>query len=135
MASAPLRIMMTGDLVLDEPDADRFFEHTKAMLAKADVVIGHVETPHTDRGVESVGDIPAPASPPENIAALKRAGFHMASLAGNHIHDRGAEGIEDTRALLAKAGIAAAGAGANLAEARRPAVMEAKGRKIALLSY
>lgn len=135
MPSDSLRIMMTGDLVLDEPGADRLFDDVRATLKSADVVIGHVEVPHTDRGVESVGDIPAPAAPPENLGAVARAGFHMASLAGNHIHDRGADGIADTIAGLAAAGVVSSGAGMNLAEARRPSFRETKGRRVALLSY
>ena len=100
MAGAELRIMMVGDLVLDEPQPDRFFDDARAVLKSADVLIGHVEVPHTIRGEESIGDVPAPASDPANLAALKNAGFHLASLAGNHVHDRGAEGIADTIATL-----------------------------------
>ena len=66
-----LRIMMVGDLVLDESGADRFFDLARGQLAKADVLIGHVEVPHTRRGVESVGDVPAPASDPDNLKALR----------------------------------------------------------------
>jgi poly-gamma-glutamate capsule biosynthesis protein CapA/YwtB (metallophosphatase superfamily) len=129
------RLMLTGDLVLDEPNADFFFDRARDVLGLADLLIGHVETPHTDRGVESVGDVPAPASPPENIAALGTAGFGIATLAGNHIHDRGAEGIADTRALLAAQGVAPVGAGADLAEARKPAIAERRGLKVGVLSY
>ena len=130
-----LRLMLVGDLVLDEPEPERFFDEVRATLAQADVVIGHVEVPHTRRGVESEGDVPAPASDPDNLKALKTAGFHMASLAGNHIHDRGPEGIADTLATLKANGIAAAGAGASLSEARKPAIVERQGRRVALLSY
>jgi poly-gamma-glutamate synthesis protein (capsule biosynthesis protein) len=130
-----LRIMMVGDLVLDEPRADRFFDEARSVLKTADVLIGHVEVPHTTRGKESVGDVPAPASDPANLAALRNAGFHLASLAGNHVHDRGAEGIADTVATLKSHGIVATGAGATLAEARKPAVIETNGRRVALLSY
>ena len=89
-----MRLLLVGDLVLDEPDAPFFFDQVRATLQAADLVVGHVETPHTQRGRESVGDVPAPASPPENIAALGQAGFGVATLAGNYIHDRGGEGIE-----------------------------------------
>lgn len=130
-----LRIMMVGDLVLDQPDAASFFDEVRATLRGADVLAGHVEVPHTTRGVESVGDVPAPASDPANLAALKVAGFTLASLAGNHVHDRGADGIADTIATLKASGVAAAGAGANIAEARKPAIVEAKGKRVALLSF
>ena len=129
------KLYMTGDLVLDEPQADTFFDPARAMLAEADLLIGHVEVPHTTRGVESIGDIPAPASDPENLRAMGRAGFHMASLAGNHIHDRGAEGIADTIANLTGQGIVSAGAGLTLADARRPALAARAGKRVGLLSY
>jgi poly-gamma-glutamate synthesis protein (capsule biosynthesis protein) len=135
MSPATFKLYMTGDLVLDEPEADHFFDPARAMLAEADVLIGHVEVPHTTRGTESVGDVPAPASDPENLRAVGRAGFHMASLAGNHIHDRGWEGIEDTAANLTEQGVASAGAGRDLAEARKPALIARAGKRVGLLSY
>ncbi|MFO1013907.1 MAG: CapA family protein [Caulobacteraceae bacterium] len=131
----PLKIFMVGDLVLDEPNADSFFDLSRGVLAQADLLVGHVEVPHTLRGVESVGDVPAPASAPENLAALGRAHFDVATLAGNHIHDRGSEGIEDTRSLLLAQGIAVTGAGRDLNEAREPAIVERGGRRIGVLSY
>ena len=131
----PFKLYMTGDLVLDEPDADFFFDPARALLAQADALIGHVEVPHTTRGIESVGDIPAPASDPENLRAVGRAGFHMVSLAGNHIHDRGGEGIADTIANLTEQGVASAGAGLTLAEARRPGLISRAGKRVGLLSY
>lgn len=130
-----MRIVMTGDLVLDEPGADALFDLARPALKAADLAIGHVEVPHTDRGVESVGDIPAPAAPPENLGAVARAGFRMASLAGNHIHDRGGDGIADTVAGLNKLGVATAGAGKDIAAARKAGVVEAAGKRVALLSY
>jgi poly-gamma-glutamate capsule biosynthesis protein CapA/YwtB (metallophosphatase superfamily) len=130
-----MRLMMVGDLVLDEPDALGFFNLARSALAEADVLIGHVEVPHTTRGDESVGDVPAPASDPENLKALGGAGFHIATLAGNHIHDRGADGIADTIDGLTRQGIATAGAGANLDAARRPAIVAAKGLRVGVLSY
>ncbi len=133
--SDDLRLMMVGDLVLEEPGADGFFDDSRAVLKQADVLVGHVETPHTHRGRESVGDIPAPASPPENLDALGRSGFHVATLAGNHMHDRGAEGIEDTIALLKAQNIATAGAGPTIAQARLPGLAQARGRRVAVLSY
>lgn len=126
-----MRLMITGDLVLEEPDADRFFADARDFLRQADVLIGHVETPHTTRGEESAGDIPAPGSPPENLRALRDAHFTIATLGGNHIHDRGAEGIADTIAHLADNGIASTGAGETLAAARRPA----RAGNIVVLSY
>ena len=130
-----MRLLLVGDLVLDEPDADFFFDKVRGVLRRADMAVGHLETPHTERGRESFGDVPAPASPPENVAAVGRAGFGMVSLAGNHMHDRGPEGIEDTIQLLDEAGVKSAGAGANIAAARRAATAVASGLRVGLVSY
>lgn len=127
--------IFTGDLVLDEPGPDHWLGGIATLTRGADVTIGHLEVPHTLRGIEMAGDVPAPGADPAHLAALRRAGFDAVTLAGNHIADCGAVGIADTRAELARLGIAHGGAGANLDEARRPAVLSSGGRSIAVLSY
>src|SRR5512139_3117356 len=118
--TSTLKLMLVGDLILDEPEPDSFFDHTRSTLQEADVLVGHVEVPHTRRGHENTSDVPAPPSDPDNLSALKRAGFHIATLAGNHIHDAGPAGIEDTIATLRQLDIATTGAGMNVAQAREP---------------
>lgn len=130
-----LEIMVTGDLVLDAPDAGHWLSGIAPALRRADLAIGHLEVPHTDRGKELEGDVPAPGAPPENLAAIAEAGFAMVSLAGNHIADRGAEGIADTLDGLDALGVAYAGAGPDLPSARRPALLALGTRRVALLSY
>ena len=130
-----LKLMLVGDLILDEPDPDSFFEPARSVLRQADVLIGQVEVPHTRRGRENTSDVPAPPSDPDNLSALKRAGFHVATLAGNHISDAGPHGIEDTIATLRQLGIATTGAGMNLAQAHEPAVAASRGVRVGILSY
>lgn len=133
--SETLKLMLVGDLILDEPGPDFFFELAQGTLREADLLIGHVEVPHTRRGSEKAFDVPAPPGDPDNLASLRRAGFHIATLAGNHISDAGPEGIEDTVASLRQMGVATTGAGMNLSEARSPAVVECLGVRIGTLSY
>lgn len=128
-------MVLAGDLVLDEPDAPYWLAGIAPALKEADLAVGHLEVPHTGRGQELQGDVPAPGAPPENVAAIAAAGFHMLSLAGNHIADCGAEGIADTLFLMAEAGLVGSGAGLSLVEARKPAMVERCGMRIALLSY
>lgn len=135
MARQAISILLTGDLVLDEPDGAYWLEGIAPALRSADLAVGHLEVPHTDRGAELKGDVPAPGAPPENLAAIAQAGFGMLSLAGNHIADCGAEGIADTIAGLDAHGVAHTGAGLTLAAARRPAVMVVGGMAVALLSF
>jgi poly-gamma-glutamate synthesis protein (capsule biosynthesis protein) len=128
-------VVVTGDLVLDEPDADHWLSGIAPALHAADLAIGHLEVPHTDCGNEQAGDVPAPGAPPANLAAIAGAGIGVVSLAGNHIADCGPQGIADTVAGLEAHGIAHCGAGPNLPAARRPAIREAAGLRVALLSY
>ena len=130
-----LNILLVGDIILDEPDPDMFFDRTRPILESADVAIGHVEVPHTRRGYESSTDVPAPPADPAHLEALGRAGFDIVTLAGNHIFDAGPAGIEDTIAELRLAGIKTAGAGSNIREARKPAVGVYKGRRVGVLSF
>lgn len=130
-----LTVQLVGDLILDEPDPDALFDLSRHRLRECDVLIGHVEVPHTTRGIETHFHVPAPASDPENLGALARAGFHVATLAGNHIADAGPNGVEDTLVELDRLGIATTGAGMNLAAARRPASIERGGVRLGVLSY
>jgi poly-gamma-glutamate synthesis protein (capsule biosynthesis protein) len=134
-SNADTVLLFTGDLVLDVPDADHWLSGIAPAVRTADVAIGHLEVPHTLRGAELRGDVPAPGAPPENLDALRRAGFQAVTLAGNHIADCGAEGIEDTVKRLDELGIAHCGAGASLDAARAPLRMASGGRHIAVLSY
>ena len=127
-------LMLVGDLILDEPNPQFFFAPSRELLRSADLTIGHVEVPHTHRGVEQSTDIPAPPAKPEHLAALVDAGFGCITLAGNHIHDSGAAGVEDTVATLRGLGIATTGAGMNLAAAREPVVAVRQGVRIGVLS-
>jgi poly-gamma-glutamate capsule biosynthesis protein CapA/YwtB (metallophosphatase superfamily) len=128
-----LSIALLGDIVLDVPDAAHWLSGIAPALREAGVAIGHLEVPHTLRGTELAGDVPAPAADPDNLIALKDAGIDMLSLAGNHISDCGPEGIADTIAKLDALGIAHCGAGMTLAEARAPAFVTRDGRTAALL--
>ena len=76
-----------------------------------------------------------PPADPDHLAALKRANFHITTLAGNHMFDQGAAGVEDTIATLHSQSIATTGAGMNLEEARRPAIIARGGVRFGVLSY
>lgn len=77
--------------------------------------------------------MPAPPADPAALGSLADAGFDVVTLAGNHIYDCGSEGLLDTVTHPRAAGMATAGAGATLDEARAPALASCDGR--AVLSY
>ena len=78
---------------------------------------------------------PSPGCPPENIGAVASPGFNLMTLATNHVYDRDTPGIEDTIAGFQNHGIAVVGAGMNIDEARRPAIIERNGTRIGFLNY
>jgi len=128
-------LLMVGDIILDEPNPDSFFDPSRATLQAGDIVIGHVEVPHTRRGSEQSTDIPAPPADPDHLRALPKAGFHVATLAGNHINDSGPLGITDTVATLRELGLVTVGADVNLAQARAPGLITRNGVRVGVLSY
>jgi poly-gamma-glutamate synthesis protein (capsule biosynthesis protein) len=131
-----ISICCVGDLILDEPGPmEPYFEGSRDVLQKQDVLIGHVETPHTKRSLPSCIDIQAPPSDPAHLDILADIGFDAATVAGNHLYDCGPYGVIDTVEKLKSLGIQPVGGGADIAEAKKPAIVEKKGRKIGIISY
>lgn len=128
-------LLAVGDIILDEPDPDSFFAPSRRLLATGDAVIGHVEVPHSTTTVQTSTDVPAPPADPAALGALTRAGFSAVTLAGNHIADAGPDGVLDTVRHARAHGLATAGAGASVAEAREPALVPAGDRTVAVLGY
>jgi poly-gamma-glutamate capsule biosynthesis protein CapA/YwtB (metallophosphatase superfamily) len=73
---------------------------------------------------------------PDNIGCLTAAGIDYCSLANNHVLDWGYAGQNETLATLKKAKIGASGAGENINEAEKPAILELSGKgRILVYSY
>jgi poly-gamma-glutamate synthesis protein (capsule biosynthesis protein) len=137
MAKKSLSLLAVGDIALQQPDGQSFFSLAAPVLKTGDVVVGQGEVVFTSRGYSTfVGMVhTATSCPPGNIGALAYAGFNVITLAGNHIWDSGAPGIEDTIAGLRSLGITPVGAGMNIDEARKPAIIERDGTRIGFLDY
>lgn len=71
---------------------------------------------------------------PDNMPALKASGVDACALANNHVLDFGEDGLLDTLAALRGHDIATAGAGADAAQARAPAVLSAQGTRVLFYS-
>jgi hypothetical protein len=104
------------------------------LIKGADLAIANFENPapnvstfHTS-GTRFTAD-------PRLIQGLAKAGIDYVSIANNHIGDAGDRGILQTIANLKKHGLKYSGAGKDLAAARKPAVLEAGGTKVAILGY
>jgi poly-gamma-glutamate synthesis protein (capsule biosynthesis protein) len=72
---------------------------------------------------------------PIAVTALKQAGINCVTLANNHVLDFETDALREMVMLLRRAGIAFTGAGCDLAEARRPVVLEARGLRVGILAF
>jgi poly-gamma-glutamate capsule biosynthesis protein CapA/YwtB (metallophosphatase superfamily) len=61
---------------------------------------------------------------PDNITCLTAGRIDVCVLANNHVLDYGYAGLEETLDTLTAAGLKTAGAGRNMTEARRPAIID-----------
>lgn len=139
-----LVVSAVGDIMLDassrpvmnEMGYDYPYAQLRKYFAGSQIVFGNLEGPLTDRGTPEEDKKFVFHSPPDKVtAALKNAGFNVVSLANNHTLDYGAEGLAQTVEALDAAGIQHAGAGADIMAARRPALLQAGGHKVAILAY
>jgi hypothetical protein len=128
-------VFAVGDVFPDVPDGRAAFTHLTPLLAGADVVFGNCEGVYSDRPSR------APSLKHFMGAALDRGSmlgevpFHVMTCANNHMIDGGYAGLEDTLGLLRGQGIQVTGAGMNILEATRPAIVERGGVRIAFLGF
>ena len=106
----------------------------RTLISSADLALANMEESAPNRfrfhphGTVFTGD-------PALLAGIAKAGIDVASVASTHIGDGGRIGILQTIANLKRNHIVPFGAGKNLAEARKPAVFEKGGVKVAILGY
>ena len=133
---AKATVLGLGDVILDAPNLESFFENSKDMIRAADIAIANMEDPHISRlSWSNPESHSAPASDLDNLRAYKYAGIDVATIGGNHCFDQGAYGILDPIAYFQQNGIATCGAGKDYESARKPAILERNGIKFAFLHY
>ena len=105
-----------------------------ARVKGADIALANFENPAPNDSRWHTSGTVFPADP-DLIDGLVNAGIDYVSIANNHIGDAGDRGILQTIANLEERGLAYSGAGKDLAAARKPAMLEANGVKVAILGY
>ncbi|RKH01690.1 CapA family protein, partial [Corallococcus sp. CA053C] len=110
------------------------FREVKPFATSGDLFVVNLECPYTDSEEKLPKNFNFRARP-ELVNVLTAGGVGVVSLANNHMMDYGAQGLLDTLTTLEAARIPFFGAGRNLAEARRPAIVTAGGLRIAFLGY
>jgi poly-gamma-glutamate synthesis protein (capsule biosynthesis protein) len=130
-----LVLLGCGDVGPIHEPIERYSELVRGALASADIRLAQVERTYSTRGELQPDGGAHGRLPPHMASVLTDCGFNVASVAGNHAMDWGPEALLDTIELLQSMGIQTVGSGRNLAEARRPAIVECKGLRIAILAY
>jgi poly-gamma-glutamate capsule biosynthesis protein CapA/YwtB (metallophosphatase superfamily) len=100
---------------LDDPRLNSLF----SVMRAADMTYANMEGPILDYGSF---EGPRVGSAGSFVGELKNMGIRIMTTANNHSMDAGAEGLFMTNRFLDQAGIAHAGTGKNLIEARRPGI-------------
>ncbi|WP_394428241.1 CapA family protein [Streptomyces sp. SGAir0957] len=114
-------IAAVGDVLVERAHPERALDAVRPVLDAADLVLGNFEGVLTDTHPVAPGMTASTVVATANAAPL--AAFDVLSLANNHAMDAGHGGLTDTVAALAAQGVTTVGAGRNIAEALRPAVL------------
>lgn len=130
-------LVLLGDINVEQrTDPASAFVHIRPTLAKADLVYGNLE----GLLVKSEGpdkDIPDKSGwqhiGPEAIRALKAGNIAVVGVANNVAYGR--DNILKSLSVLDANGILHTGAGRNLDEAHRPAIVERRGVRFGFLQY
>ena len=136
-------ILILGDLcpdndyraLFDSRPEGPFSPALAGWLGSAAMTLVNLECPATDNTEPIVKCGPNLRALPRDVALLRRLGTDVLSLANNHILDYGVSGLEQTLAVCREQGIVTVGAGRNAQAAAEPAILEAAGKRIGVLSF
>lgn len=136
-------VVAVGDIIMTHGIRDKLARKSPELLKilqRGDVVVGNYEGSAID--LKSFDGYPeaesgfawliSDADAPSDLASL---GFNMMSRANNHALDWGVSGLRMTNSLLDQAGIAHAGTGESLADARSAAFLNTEKARVSLISY
>lgn len=142
-AAKAVRLLFAGDVYLSDHVLEAYdaaggidgvlSQGYQAEIQAADYFVTNEEFPFSTRGT------PAPDKQftfrvyPEKVKLMQEMGIDLVTLANNHALDYGRDAMFDTIDTLDHAGIRHVGAGKNLAEARKPAIVELNGRTFAFI--
>jgi poly-gamma-glutamate synthesis protein (capsule biosynthesis protein) len=137
-----LTLLAVGDVMVGRAVEKKSGEHTvfyplepvQGYLKQADLTFGNLECAVTARDF-AVSKLYRLKADPSVVPALSAAGFDVLSLANNHTMDCGKLGLMETISSLHGAGILTVGAGQDAVEARKPAMAEVRGLKVAFLAF
>lgn len=134
--SDSLILLGVGDVGPIHEPIDLYSSLARPLLAEGDIRFAQCERVYSERGALQVHSSGAHSRvKPHMVSVFTDCGFDVVSVASNHAMDWGEDALLDTIMLFQKNGIKTVGAGRNITEARRPAIVEKNGIRIAFLAY
>ncbi len=132
-------IALAGDTMLTRrlaPFREENFLRLREILRGADAAFANLEgTVHTwDEGTPGITQGTFMTTDPKLLEDLKWLGINMVSCANNHAFDYGEDGVLANLRHLDAAGLAHAGTGKNLAEARAPGYLDTPNGRVGLIA-
>lgn len=139
-----VELVAVGDIMLDRAVKTQMQNATprypfegagvRALLSGADIAVGNLEGPISNRGTRIAKGYEFRADP-SAVEGLTFAGFDVLTLANNHTGDYGDVALSDTLRYLSEAQIVSVGAGLNITAANEAKIVAANGVRMAFLAY
>lgn len=133
-----MKLIVCGDYIVGEklPYNDMMGD-LQDFLNEADFKLYNQEHPITEHAeifpVKKFG--PNGACSSETVMPLIKAGFNVATLANNHIFNRGVVGLQDTLTFFNKHKVFTVGANVDIETARKPLILEKGQVKVAVFNF
>ena len=140
---AKVRLVAVGDIALNggyeelarKGRAQEVLSAVTPLLQEADLTLGNLEGPFTERPPVSPPWRHCMRGHPSYASLLRAAGFNVLNLANNHIMDYGWDAVAETIERATAAGIRVFGVGKDLATARQALQVTVNGLKVSFLGY
>ena len=136
MANGSVVLLGVGDVGPIHEPMEIYSSLVRSTLAKGDIRFAQCERLYSDRGALQLhSGVTEKPLKPHMASVFSDCGFNVVSLASNHGMDWGPDALLDTLSALRDRGMQTIGAGKDIHEARKPAVIECNGVKVAILAY
>jgi len=135
MATATAKFLTGGDVAPIRENGSGMFGDVAKQFNAADISFVNLEHALSIRGEMSRGRERFHRGLPNNVAGLKEAGLSCVNIANNHIFDFNDDSFFETVDVLDKHSIPYFGAGANLAQARKPCIIQHGQLRVGFLGY
>ena len=135
MTNGSIVLLGCGDVGPCHEPVESFCTLARPVFATADLRFAQCERMCTDKGSLQPRGSPTGRTKPHMDSLYDYCGFNVVSVASNHAMDWGGDALLDAIARLQKKDIHVMGGGRNIEAARKPAIIEKNGVKVAFLAY